>query len=197
MRRMKILAATFLVAFFASNCDMNAQRGMRGVMRDSLRMKRPDTVFMSPFGRVPMQDRYWMYGMRDMRGMRDFRGQRGFSNNNLRDRRPGYFRPGPGAGGYYRMPAIPFHRRPDSAFLERMRRPDMDSYGYWPAGIPDMTDAQKESLEDLMEENRSEIRKFREETTATMWKMREQHREKMLEVLSPEQKEWLESLIVL
>ncbi len=193
MKRMKIIAAAFLVAFVASNWDLNAQRGMRGVMGDSLRMKRPDTAYMNPFGRLPMQDRYRMYGMRDMRDLRDFRRSRGFSYYNYRDNRPDYRRPGPVARGFYRIPPVPLHRRPDSTFMDRMRRPDMDRYGYWPGRIPDLTDAQQDKLKDLMERNQSEMRKFRDEAASSMRKMREQHREKMLEILTPEQKKWLES----
>jgi len=193
IKRMKIIAAVFLMALIGSNCQLNAQRGTRGFMRDSLMKDRSDTAFSERMRmqRFPMNERYRNYGIRDMRNFHD---RRGFSYYGHMDRRSGFYRPAPAGRGFYRMPEYPYRRRADSAFMDRPGRLYQGRQGYIPENIPDITGDQKEKIRELMEKNRSEMSKFRDETAAAMRKMREQHKEKLFEILTPEQKKWLESV---
>lgn len=192
MKRIKIIATIILVVFVATGSTLNAQRGMRGNLRDSLRMNRPDTSMMNSMrmNRGQFNERNRMYGMEHMR---NHPGWRGYSYSGPMDRRPGNYRPGPGRRWMDPMPPAPFHRGADSAFINRMSRPFAGRGGFMLERIPDLTDSQKAKLEELRDKNQSEMKKFRDETAASMKKLREQHREKMMEVLNPEQKKWLES----
>jgi Spy/CpxP family protein refolding chaperone len=192
MRRMKIIVTIILIVFVASSSSLNAQRGQRGFMRDSLMMNRPDTAMMNRMrmNRGHAFDGNRMYGMGHMRS---YHGWRGFAYSGPMDRRPGNYWPGPGRRWMTPMPPAPFHGGADSVFVNRMSRPFAGRGGFMPERIPDLTDSQKARLEELRNQNQSEMQKFRDETAASMKKMREQHREKMMEVLNPEQKKWLEA----
>ena len=192
MKRIKIIVTIILVAFVATSSTLNAQRGMRGNLRDSLRMNRPDSTMMNRMrmNRGQVYERNRMYGMGHMR---NHPGWRGYAYSGPMDRRPGNYRPGPGRIWMDPMPPAPFHRGADSAFIGRMSRPFAGRGGLMLERIPDLTDSQKARLEELRDKNQSEMKKFRDETAASMKKMREQNREKMLEILNPEQKKWLEA----
>jgi len=194
MKRIKVIVTIILVAIFAASSTLNAQRGMRGPMRDSLRISRHDSAMMNRMrmNRREFNDRNRMYGMGHLR---NYPGWRGFAYSGPMDRRPGNYWPGPGRRWVTPMPPAPFHRGVDSAFINRMSRPFAGRGGFIFERIPDLTDSQKAKLEELRDKNQSEMKKFRDETAASIKKMREQHREKMMEVLNPEQKKWLESRI--
>jgi Spy/CpxP family protein refolding chaperone len=193
MKEMRIIAAVFLMALIGASCQLNAQRGQRGFMRDSLMKARTDTAFSDRMRmqRFPMNERYRSYGNRDMS---NFQYRRGYSYYGHMDRRPGYYRQAPAGRDFYHMPFYPNRRRADSAFMDRPGRLYQGRQGYIPENIPGITGDQKEKIRELMEKNRSEMSKFRDETAAAMRKMREQHKEKLFGILTPEQKKWLESV---
>lgn len=192
MKRIKIIVTIILVGLVAASSSLNAQRGMRGTMRDSIRMNRPDSSMMNRMrmNRGQAFDRNRMYGMGHMR---NYPGWRGSAHSGPMDRRPGNYWPGPGRRWMTPMQPAPFHRGTDSAYINRMSRPFAGRGGLMLERIPDLTDSQKARLEELRNQNQSEMKKFRDETAASMKKMRDQHRQKMMEVLNPEQKKWLES----
>ncbi|HOK25211.1 MAG TPA: hypothetical protein P5320_02730 [Bacteroidales bacterium] len=61
--------------------------------------------------------------------------------------------------------------------------------------IPDLTDKQKKEIESLREKFRDEMNKFREENRRKMDEMRKSHLDKIKNLLTPEQKKWLEERI--
>ena len=138
-----------------------------------------------------MNERYRSYGNRDMS---NFQYRRGFSYYGHMERRPGYYRQAPAGRDFYQMPFYPNRRRTDSAFMDRPGRLYQGRQGYIHDNIPGITGDQKEKIRELMEKNRSEMSKLREETASAMREMREKHRERLSEILTPEQKEWLESV---
>lgn len=194
MKRIKIIVTIILLAFVAANSSMNAQRGQRGLMRDSVRMNRPDTAMMNRMRMYRGQsfEGNRMYGMGHMR---KFPGWRGFPQYGPMGRGYEFYRQLPGRRWMNPVPPAPFRRGGDSVFIHRMPRPNIGRDNFLLERIPDLTGSQKAKLEELRDKNQAEMRKFRDETAASMKKMREQHREKMLEVLNPEQKKWLESRI--
>ena len=103
MKRMNVMITIILMAFLAGNSNLNAQRGMRGLMRDSLRISKSDTTGMNwmRMHNGPMFDRYQMYGMGRMRNAP---GWRGLSRPGPMGRWSDDFRPGPGRRGIYPMP---------------------------------------------------------------------------------------------
>ncbi len=61
--------------------------------------------------------------------------------------------------------------------------------------IPDLTEKQKKEIDNLREEFKAEADKFREENRQKMEEMRKSHLEKIKNLLTPEQKKWLEERI--
>jgi hypothetical protein len=59
--------------------------------------------------------------------------------------------------------------------------------------IPNLTDKQKKEIADLRTKNQAEIKKFRDETIAKIKIMREAHRKDLMNLLTDEQKKYLES----
>jgi len=88
----------------------------------------------------------------------------------------------------------PMGRGADSVIMGRMRRYPMGREGYFLENIPNLTEKQKAALEELRVKNQSEVKIFREETASKMKNMREIYNEKMMELLTPEQKKWVESI---
>jgi Spy/CpxP family protein refolding chaperone len=80
----------------------------------------------------------------------------------------------------------------DSVRMNRMNsRPGMCVYG----NIPGLTDKQKKDIEELRQKQQDEMRKFREEMMGKMKSLRESNREKIMDLLTPEQKKWVEENI--
>ena len=147
-----------LVLFIAGSSVGYAQRGMRGMMADSVRMGRPGDHMMH-MRHIPM-----------------YPPQRGFRMSPDKNRNPGYrFRDGfradtlnhPGFG-----PRTPGLRRLET--------------------IPNLTEKQKKDITDLQQIHRTEMQKLREETAASMKSMREANMKKVMDLLSDEQKKYLE-----
>ncbi|MGQ9619713.1 MAG: Spy/CpxP family protein refolding chaperone [Bacteroidales bacterium] len=63
--------------------------------------------------------------------------------------------------------------------------------------IPDLTEKQKQEIDALREKFRAETDKFREENRKKMEEMRNSHLEKIKNLLTPEQKKWLEERTVI
>ena len=82
-----------------------------------------------------------------------------------------------------------------------MNRMPMDSLGWMPAGpgrrmlesIPNVTENQKKQIEDLMKKNQDEMKKLREEMSSKMKSLMETHRKDMLNILTDDQKKYIES----
>jgi hypothetical protein len=88
--------------------------------------------------------------------------------------------------------------------MERMRgmgRMPMDSTGWMPAGpgkrilesIPNVTENQKKQIEDLIKKQHDEMIKLREEMSAKMKDLRDSHRKDILNILTDEQKKYVQS----
>lgn len=58
--------------------------------------------------------------------------------------------------------------------------------------IPDLTDKQKKDIDALREKFQGEMKKLREENQKKMEEMRKSHKDKIMEILTPDQKKWLE-----
>lgn len=168
-----------LVFLLAVTNPLSAQRGMRGMMSDSLRMSRmgirhdsinsrfirPD---MPPMMRGPMWNSPGRWEMNRM-----------WRNPWQRGMGPQWFGP--------------FGRRMDPGMNFRMRRPGAGRYSNGLENIPNLTDKQKSTLEDLRQQNQAEMKKFREEIGSKMKSLRDDHRQKILEILTPDQRKWFES----
>ena len=182
MKRLKLIIGILLLLLLAGSSALNAQRGMRGMMQDSVRMNRMrmvmrhDTSHMRPMrpGMGPIwQGQMWWGPMG--RGM----GHMWISPPMRRGMGPVWW--------------SPMGRGPDSSMMNRIGRNRTGMYGSRLERIPDLTDNQKAVLEKIRADNQAEMKKFREETAAKMKSMRENHREKIMDQLTPEQKKWVES----
>jgi hypothetical protein len=79
-----------------------------------------------------------------------------------------------------------------------MQRDSISGRQFGPAGmilasIPNVTEAQKKQISDLMTEQRSEMTKLREEMQTKMQALRDSHRKSVLNVLTDEQKRFVET----
>lgn len=179
MKRINSFSALLLLVLLAVSNPLSAQRGMRGMMSDSLRMNRMgirrDSVdhrymrpTMPPMMRGPMWNNPGQWGMNRM-----------WRNPWGRGMGPQWFGP--------------MGRRMYPGMNYGMRRPGMGRNQNILENIPNLTDKQKSALENLREQNQAEMKKFREETSAKMKSLRDEHRNEILNILTPEQKKWFES----
>lgn len=82
-----------------------------------------------------------------------------------------------------------------------MGRMPMDSIGWMPMApekrllesIPNVTDNQKKQMEDIIKKRNDELKKLREETFSKMQGIVGAHRKEMLNILTDEQKKFIES----
>ena len=90
---------------------------------------------------------------------------------------------------------------PGMGRMRGMGHMPMDSTGWMPAGpgkrmlesIPNVTENQKKQIEDLIKKQQEEIVKFREEMSAKMKNLRDSHRNDILNILTDEQKKYVQS----
>lgn len=90
---------------------------------------------------------------------------------------------------------------PGMGMMRGMGRMPMDSIGWMPAGpgkrmlesIPNVTENQKKQIEDLIKKQQDEMVKLREEMSAKMKNLRDSHRKDMLNILTDEQKKYVQS----
>ena len=173
---------------FALNTGVDAQRGMRGrgadslnVMRHKMYMDRAqahgqwqpgDTAF-----HPRMHDRYaWGYGYgRMMPGNRPWYGGRGWMQPMP-----------PFEGRGWRQPMPPFEEWNVRPYANRPGMGRIDN-------IPGLTDKQKEQIAAIRKQQQEEMQKFREETAAKMKAIRSSNHEKILNILTDEQKKYLEN----
>lgn len=151
--------------------DVDQLRQMRD-MPDSIRM-RIDRGIMGPYRYFPGRD------MRDMRNIQRYGMRRGFYPE-IRDR---YSRPQYRIDRYYhgreRIQRPPLYRsRIDRPYIER---------------VPGLTDKQREDINNIRQKQVEEMRKIREEQLQRMEKFREENRTEILDILTPEQRKWIES----
>ena len=58
--------------------------------------------------------------------------------------------------------------------------------------IPGLTDKQKKEIEDLRANQQAEMQKLRDQMSDKMAALRKSHRENIMNVLTPDQKKWVE-----
>jgi hypothetical protein len=85
--------------------------------------------------------------------------------------------------------------------MRGMDRMPMDSTGWLPMGtgrrilesIPNVTEKQKSQIVDLIKTQQEEMKKLREEMTTKMKSIMDSHRKNILNILTDEQKKFIES----
>lgn len=175
MKRTLQFTGILLMLLLAGNMSLSAQRAMRGAS-DSTRMSHMRMV-SDTLHRHGMGNRAWTgpARMNQMQCFMDHRGMYGMGRG---------MRPYQGFGmrrGYGPMHKDSIARRqfgPGRMMLE---------------SIPNVTAAQKKEITDLMTKQREEMLKFRQEMQTKMQALRDSHRQSLLNILTPEQKKFIES----
>jgi hypothetical protein len=196
MKRYGRLIGIMLVMLMAGLSNIEAQRGARGTMSDSVRMSR----IRRGFEKYPLDQ--MKPGLDTLKLDHPGYGIRSYGMGRMRW---GMF-PGPGFGmgrwwrwdpgmdrmwgdfhrGWMDMPHMGMrHFRSDSAWMKQH-----GPQGF--AGIPSLTDKQREQIRDLRQKQQEEMDRFRNVMEDKMRTMREQNRQKIMELLTPEQKKWVE-----
>jgi Spy/CpxP family protein refolding chaperone len=124
------------------------------------------------------------------------------------DRMHPYMFPGPGFGmrrwmwsdpwmgrmwrgygsGWRQMPGRGMRSFPGDTTGVWRHRPGMWMFG----NIPGLTDQQRKDIDVLRQKQQDEMGKVREEMMAKMKSLRESNRDKIMDLLTPEQKKWVE-----
>jgi hypothetical protein len=174
-----VIAAIFVLS--AGTLSLNAQRGMRGMRPDSMRINRPSVDMMQR----PDSLRRGMMA-RDMMPLN--------RENMYRGRIPMYYMPGSGR----------FGMRPGNYMWRQapgIRNPRMYDYPpmrYWSPrmgildNIPGLTDDQKKKMEELRKNNQADMQKFKEDMQNKIKEMRSSQRSKLRDLLNDEQKKWFD-----
>lgn len=161
-----------MVLAIAVTSVMNAQRGMRGQMPDSVWKSRQGDYMMGhrmmPPDSMSMHRGMWQSPM--YRYHRDF----------ARGPRMGWG-PGPGFGkgfgpGMYGRQGFAPHPYGMGRF----------------ESIPNLTEKQKKDISDLRQKHSEEMQKFREESFSKAKELRDAHQKKLMDLLTDEQKKYLE-----
>ena len=100
--------------------------------------------------------------------------------------------------GYRMSPYM--NRNPGYRFRDGFRADTVNHPGFGPRTpgfnrletIPNLTDKQKKDIADLQQKHRTEMQKFREEMAASTKSMRDANMKKVMDLLSDEQKKYLE-----
>jgi len=179
------ITVMLLMLFIAGNLSLSAQRGMRGMRPDSMRMEHRQMPMMMQHqdslrmggmhqGMAPMQrnnmDRFMcpMCGMgRQPGGMGQFQGM-GHMGRGMQMMNPGMGHMGRGMG----------------------MGPGMNQRGM--DNIPNLTDKQRKDIADLKGKQMAEMEKLRIDMQSKMKELRDAHRSKVMDLLTPEQKKWVE-----
>lgn len=198
MKRSGKIIGTALVLLLAGFGPLYAQRGMGGMMTDSVRMNRMRRG-------TDMNQHRGMNSRPDslrIRGMKPGSGPYGMN------RMHPYMYPGPEFGmrrwmwsdpwmgrmwrgygrGWGQMPGRGMWSLPGDSTRVWQHRSGMGMFG----NIPGLTDQQRKDIEMLRQKQQEEMGKFREEMMARMKSLRESNREKIMNMLTPEQKKWVE-----
>jgi hypothetical protein len=173
MKRKVQFTGILLMALLSCNMSLNAQRGMKH-SDDSTRMSHM-RMASDTLHRKSMNDRPWP-GPEGKDNMRQFRG-----HNNM-----------------YGMERGMRHDRGMRRSYGPMQRDSISPRQSGPAGmilgsIPNVTEAQKKQITDLMTKQRSDMQKLREEMQTRMQALRDSHRKSVLNILTDEQKKFVES----
>jgi hypothetical protein len=196
MKRYGRLIGLMLVMLIAGPGIVNAQRGMRRMMPDSVRMNR----MKRGFEKYPLEQ--MAPGFDTLKLNHPGPGMGPFGMDRMHW---GMF-PGPGYGMRGWMWWGPMRERMWRGFgpgwmdmPHRGMRPFWsDSTGTWRPGpwrfndIPNLTEKQKKQIQDLRQNQQEEVRKFREDMMQKMRSMREFNHQKIMDLLTPEQKKWIE-----
>ncbi len=191
MKRKVQLTGILLMLILACNMPLSAQRGMRGAA-DTTRMKHM-WMASDSLNRHGMGNRTWMEHRR-FDQMRPFMGHRnmfgmGMDNGMVMGRG---MRPGMGRG---MRPGMGFDMRSGNrpmlgdSISGRRFGPGMMMLG----SIPNVTEKQKKEITDLMTKQRDEMKKLREEMQTKMKALRDSQRKSILNILTDEQKRFIES----
>ena len=181
MKRVQIIIGMLLLLLLAGNNALNGQRPMRGMMEDSVRMNR-----MRMGMRHDSTDtRFMRHGMGPMWWGPVWIGPMGRGMDHMWM--------SPMRRGICPMWWGPTGRAMDSSMMNRMGLARMGMNRYILENIPNLTERQKASIEDIRTKNQAEMKKFREETAAKMKSLRDEHRVKIMDQLTFEQKKWVES----
>lgn len=174
MRNTGKTTGLLLILLMAGIFNLSAQRGMRGMRTDSMRMRHDTSNFRGmrqpfngnhqfrgmPGGRGERQP---LYGMQHFRGMQERHGMRGRV--------------------YVLRPVGP---------RDRMMGRGRGFSGDMIENIPGLSADQKDKLTKLKEEGKDDLKELREQQQEKMKDLRESHRKKVMGVLNDEQKEWIE-----
>jgi hypothetical protein len=173
MKRKVQLTVILLMLLLSCNMSLNAQRGMKHPA-DSTRLSHmrmaSDTIH-----RNSMSDRSW-HGPVRMDHMGNSRNRHSMFGMDRGMREDYGMRRGYGP----------------------MKRDSISGRQFGPAGmilgsIPNVTETQKKQITDLMTKQRSEMQKLREEMQTKMQVLRDSHRKSVLNVLTEEQKKFVET----
>lgn len=181
-RSVKIILGIVLLLIIAGIVVLYAHRCMRG-MRYAVWMNRPgramDFRHMKDMGRNA--NTLWMRGMRPGMGTvwMDRRGQF-MSHHGMRR--------GMGAN-----PGFQMGRGMGQMHVNHMGWGPMGHGGMRFESIPNLTDKQKKDIADLRQKQNNEMMKFRDEMTAKIKSIRENDRKDVLNLLTDEQKKFVES----
>jgi hypothetical protein len=191
MKKFGVFSGLVLLIMLSGSFSLEAQRGMRGMMPDSVRMNRamngrPDSMRMRMRGMRPGMGPFGMEQMHPYMfpgqgfGMRGWMWSGPWAGRMWRGFGPGWnWSPMPGRGMWS------FRRDSTGPW---QHRPEMWMFG----NIPGLSDRQKKDIEDLRRKQQDEMKKFREDLMAKMKSLRESNHEKIMELLTPEQKKWVE-----
>lgn len=182
MKSMKIqlkIRLVLLLLLAAGSISLFAQRGMRGMGRDSTRMGRMHMHRMMPdqdstksgrmdhgMGRLrmpvmpPFMDPMWRF-------------HRSYQYGSW----PWMYRWMPGHGMWHHGITRDFGWRQGPGMLDR---------------IPNLTDKQKKEISDLRQKHRDEMENLRTDMQKRMKEMRDSHRKAIMNILTDEQKKWFE-----
>jgi hypothetical protein len=89
---------------------------------------------------------------------------------------------------------------PEMGMMRGMGRMPVDSLSWMPSGpgkrilesIPNVTENQKKQIEDLIKKQQEEMVKLREEMSAKMKNLRDSHRNDIMNILTDEQKKYVQ-----
>jgi hypothetical protein len=175
------LAGAVLVLLIAGSTVLNAQRDKNSQVVDTTRLK---------------QMQLWMKHHPDMFQNPDSAMMRGMG--------PGMMMQGMcpcmrmmGGMNQGRMMHERMYQGPGFGRSHQEGRPEMGQrrHGMGPGlikDIPNLTDKQKKEIEELTQKQQEEMQKFRDEHQKKMDSMRETHRNAIINLLTPDQKKWVE-----
>lgn len=185
MKSTGIIIGASVLLLLAGNGSLDAQKNQTDTTRINRQWR----------GHMEMSSMRHMRGMgqgTDSLKMNEIRDHRGYMH--MRDRRPYMY-------GWRMEPGMQFGY-PPPMYGMRGRGPEgWDRFGWRQhfadkpgiADIPNLTDKQKKEIADLRQQYRDEMVKFRDEIKSKFQGMRESHRKEIMNLLTDEQKRFLES----